>query len=102
MPRPVHHITPYTHPGVAFRLHPGRNDRLAGAMGTVLNKTVRTKSDIFHDLLRRKLEDEALDSAYRWLSDAFPGFYFGFIGPNDEGWLQYGWIPDDQPQHGCE
>jgi hypothetical protein len=75
-------------------------DRFAGAMGTVLNKTVRHKSDTFQELLRRRAPDEAIDSAFLWLSDAFPGFYFGFIGPDHEGWLQYGWIPDGQPQHG--
>jgi hypothetical protein len=68
----------------------------------VVNKVIRTKSDILQELRRRQLEDEAIDSAYLWLSDAYPGFYFGFIGPDESGWLQYGWIPDGQPQHGCE
>jgi hypothetical protein len=100
--QPVQHRTPYTRPGVAFRIHPSRMDRFAGALGTVLNKTVRPKSDVFQELLRHHDRDDAIDSAFLWLSDAFPGFYFGFIGPDHEGWLQYGWIPDGQPQHGSE
>jgi hypothetical protein len=76
-------------------------DRFPGALGTVVNKVIRTKSDIFQELRRRQLEGEAIDSAYLWLSDAYPGYYFGFICPDDDGWLQYGWIPDGQPQHGC-
>jgi len=102
MPHPVKHAPQYTRPGVAFRIHPDRKDRFAGAIGTVLNKTVRPKSDVFQELLRRQPDDDAIDSAYCWLSDAFPGFYFGFIGPDEQGWLQYGWIPEGQPQYGCE
>lgn len=104
MVRPVRHAKnyAYTQPGIAFRIHPSRTDRFPGALGTVVNKVIRTKSDILQELRRRQLEDEAIDSAYLWLSDAYPGFYFGFIGPDESGWLQYGWIPDGQPQHGCE
>jgi len=101
MPRPVQHAKIYTAPGVAFRIHPARTDRMAGAMGTVLNKTVRAKSDVFQELLRRRRED-AIDSDYVWLSDLHPGFYFGYIGPDQQGWLQYGWIPEGQPQYGSE
>ena len=102
MPRPVQHAKHYAIPGVAFRIHPARADRFAGAMGTVLNKTMRAKSDVFQELLRRGPEGVAVDRAYTWLSDAHPGHYFGFIGPDQEGWLQYGWIPEGQPQYGGE
>ncbi len=101
MARPVQHAKDYTYtlPGVAFRIHPSRMDRFAGAIGTVVNKTIRPKSDVFQELLRRQLEAEAIDQAYQWLSDVHPGFYFGLIGPDEAGWLQYGWIPEDQPQY---
>ncbi|MBE0657137.1 MAG: hypothetical protein IH602_05575, partial [Bryobacteraceae bacterium] len=59
MTRPVRHARnyAYTQPGVAFRIHPSRMDRFPGALGTVVNKVIRTKSDIFQELRRRDLED---------------------------------------------
>ena len=102
MPRPVQHAKELAQPGVAFRIHSSRMDRFAGAIGTVLNKTVRAKSDVFQDMLRRDQKDEAIDAAYLWLSDAHPGCYFGLIGTTEGGWLEYGWIPDGQPQYGSE
>ena len=100
--RPVEHTKDLSIPGVAFTIAPSRMDRFPGAMGTVLNHTNRPKSEVFQYLLGCGKVNEAIDSAYLWLSDAYPGFYFGFIGPNESGRLQYGWIIEGQLQYGSE
>jgi hypothetical protein len=99
MPRPVQHAKAYTQPGVAFRIHPARQDRFAGAIGTVLNKINRIQSEKFMHLMRESRPGEAVDFAYTALSDAYPGFYFGCIGPDEEGWIEYGWLPDGVAQY---
>jgi hypothetical protein len=102
MPRPVQHVTPYTRPGVVFRIHPDRKDRFAGAIGTVLNQNGQIQVGRLPGVAPSPPARRCNRLSYCWLSDAFPGFYFGFIGPDNEGWLQYGWIPVGQPQYGCE
>lgn len=88
----------YTAPGVAFEAHPNcRAEMVVGAMGTVMNKLQRNRAEKLY-VIREFNPDKAEEFAYNSLSEQFPGFFFGLIGKNSNGYLEYGWIPEGASQ----